>query len=84
MTDDEQVALRETDKPKKTSKEEQEDLKDVATNTILLCLTNNTLHQILSLTDLVDIWDKLKSRYKLKLLTKLVTLEEMIVWYPNG
>ena len=63
MVDDEWVELTEKDKPEKTSKEEQEDLKNMATSTILLCLTNNTLQEILSLTNLVDIWDKLENRY---------------------
>ena len=39
MTDDELVALREKDKPEKMSKEEGEDLKGMATSTILLCLS---------------------------------------------
>jgi len=36
MTDDEWVALRGKNKPEKMSKEEWEDLKDMATSTILL------------------------------------------------
>ena len=34
MTDDKWMALREKDKPEKMSKEEREDLKDMATSTI--------------------------------------------------
>jgi len=52
---------QEKDKPEKMSKEEGEDLKGMATSTILLCLANNTLREALRLTDPVDIWDKLES-----------------------
>ena len=54
MTDDEWVALREKDKPEKITTEEGEDLMSMAISTTLLCLANNTLRKILSLTDLVD------------------------------
>jgi len=64
MTDDEWVALREKDKPEKMTTEEREDLKDMATSTILLCLLSNSLWEVLGLTDPIDIWDKLESWYK--------------------
>jgi len=43
MMDDEWVTLRKKDKPEKMSTEEWEDLKDMATSTILLYLANSTL-----------------------------------------
>ncbi|VFQ97231.1 unnamed protein product [Cuscuta campestris] len=69
MTDAEWAKHRKNDKPEKLSEEEWEDLKDMATSTICLCLANNTLREVLGLTDPVDIWDKLESRYKSKSLT---------------
>ena len=42
MTNDEWMALREKDKPEKMSTEEREDLKDMETSKIFLCLANNT------------------------------------------
>jgi len=56
--------------------EEGEDVKDMATSTILLCLANNTLCEVLSLIDPVDIWDKLESRHKSKLLTSRLNLKK--------
>ena len=64
MTNDELVALREKDKPEKITTEEGEDFKDIATSTTLLCFANNALREVLGLTNQVDIWDKLESRYK--------------------
>ena len=55
MTDDEWLTYREKDKPEKMLVEEWEDLKDMATSTILLCLANNTLWEVLGVTDPVDI-----------------------------
>ena len=43
MMDDEWVALREKDRPEKMTTEEGEDLEDMATSAILLCLVSNTL-----------------------------------------
>lgn len=78
MIDDEWVTVREKDKPGKMSKEKCEDLKDMATRIILLCLANNTLWEVLGLTDPVDIWDKLESRYKSKLLTIRLYLKKRL------
>ena len=69
MTDDEWVTSKEKDKPKKMPTDEWEDLKDMETSTILLCLANNTLRKVLGLTNSVDIWNKLESCYKSKSLT---------------
>ena len=79
MTDDEWVVIREKGKPEKMTIQEGEDLKDMVTSTILLCLTNNTLWEVLALTDRVDICDKLGSWYKSKFDDKWVVLEETIV-----
>ncbi|VFR00720.1 unnamed protein product [Cuscuta campestris] len=78
MTDAEWAKHRKNDKPEKLSEEEWEDLKDMATSTICLCLANNTLREVLGLTDPVDIWDKLESRYKSKSLTKLESIDVKI------
>lgn len=79
MTDAEWVAHRlKNDKPEKMSIEEWEDLKDMATSTILLCLANNTLREVLGLTDPVEIWDKLESRYKSKSLTSRLYLKKRL------
>jgi len=43
MTDDEWVALRDKGKLVMVTMKDGEDLKDMATRTILLCLTNSTL-----------------------------------------
>ena len=75
---DEWVATRETDKPEKMSKEKCEDLKDMATSIILFCLANNTLGEVLDLTDPVDIGDKLESRYKSKSLTRKLYLKKQL------
>ena len=48
------MALRGKDTPEKVTTEEGEDLKDMTMSTILLCLANNTLRQVLGLTDPVD------------------------------
>jgi len=45
-------------------------------STILLCLANNTLQEVLNLIDLIDIWDKLESQYKSKLLTTRLYLKK--------
>jgi len=50
MTNDEWVTSREKDKLEKMSTDEWEDLKDMTTSTILLCLANNTLQDVLDLT----------------------------------
>jgi len=50
-------------------------LKDMAMSAILLCLANNTLREVLSLTDMEDIWDKLESWYKSKFLTNRLYLK---------
>jgi len=78
MNDNEWVTLREKDKPKKTMTEAGEDLKDVATSTILLCLANNTRWKVLSLTDPADILGKLESQYKSKLLTSSLHLKKRL------
>jgi len=78
MTDDEWLASRERDKPEKMSTEEWEDLKDMATSTILLCFANNILREIFGLTNLIGIWDKLESRYKSKLLTSMLYLKKQL------
>ncbi|VFQ74792.1 unnamed protein product [Cuscuta campestris] len=78
MMDAEWAKHRKNDKPEKLSEEEWEDLKDMATSTICLCLANNTLREVLSLTDLVDIWDKLESRYKSKSLTSRLYLKKRL------
>ena len=83
MTDDEWLTSREKDKPEKMLTEEWEDLKDMATSTILLCFANNILREIFGLTNLIGIWDKLESRYKSKIVDKYVVLEETIVWSLN-
>ncbi|VFQ60637.1 unnamed protein product [Cuscuta campestris] len=74
MTDAEWAKHRKNDKPEKLSEEEWEDLKDMA---ICLCLANNTLRE-LGLTDPVDIWDKLESRYKSKSLTSRLYLKKRL------
>jgi len=66
MMDDKWVALREKGNPKKMRMEKEEDLKDMVTSTILLCLANKTLRKVIGLTDTVDIWDKLEIHYKSK------------------
>ena len=76
MTDDEWVTLKEKDKSEKTSIEEWEDSKDMTISTILLCLTNNTLQDVLDLTDVINIWDKLESQYKYKSLTSRLYLKK--------
>ncbi|VFQ78488.1 unnamed protein product [Cuscuta campestris] len=78
MTDAEWAKHRKNDKPEKLSEEEWEDLKDMATSTICLCLANNTLREVLGLTDPVDIWDKLESRYKSKSLTSRLYLKKRL------
>ena len=45
--DDEWVALREKDKAEKISKEEWEDLKDMAISTFLSCLAGNISSKLL-------------------------------------
>jgi len=55
MRDDEWVTSREKDMLEKMSTKEWEDLKDMATSTILLCLANDTLHEVLGLANPVDI-----------------------------
>ncbi|VFR03569.1 unnamed protein product [Cuscuta campestris] len=50
----------------------------MATSTICLCLANNTLREVLGLTDPVDIWDKLESRYKSKSLTSRLYLKKRL------
>ena len=72
------MALREKDKPEKLTTDEREDLKDMATSTILLCLANNTLGEVLSLTDLIYIWDNLESRYSSKSLTSRLYLKKRL------
>ncbi|VFQ73127.1 unnamed protein product [Cuscuta campestris] len=72
------LAERQTGKPEKLSEEEWEDLKDMATSTIFLCLANNTLRGVLGLTDPVDIWEKLESRYKSKSLTSRLYLKKRL------
>ncbi|VFQ72130.1 unnamed protein product [Cuscuta campestris] len=78
MTDAEWAKHRKNDKPEKLSEEECEDLKDMATSTICLCLANNTLREVLGLTDPVEIWDKLESRYKSKSLTSRLYLKKRL------
>ncbi|VFQ70645.1 unnamed protein product [Cuscuta campestris] len=78
MTDAEWAKHRKNDKPEKLSEEEWEDLKDMATSTICICLANNTLREVLGLTDPVDIWDKLESRYKSKSLTSRLYLKKRL------
>ncbi|VFQ77330.1 unnamed protein product [Cuscuta campestris] len=78
MTDAEWAKPRKNDKPEKLSEEEWEDLKDMETSTICLCLANNTLREVLGLTDPVDIWDKLESRYKSKSLTSRLYLKKRL------
>jgi len=78
MTDDEWVVLRKKDKPEKMSNEEWGDLKDMTTSTILLYLANNTLREVLGLTDPVDIWDKLESWYKSKSLISRLYLKKRL------
>ncbi|VFQ95551.1 unnamed protein product [Cuscuta campestris] len=78
MTDAEWAKHRKNDKPEKLSEEEWEDLNDMATSTICLCLANNTLREVLGLTDPVDIWDKLESRYKSKSLTSRLYLKKRL------
>jgi len=60
------------------STEEWEDLKDMVTSTILLCLANNTVRKVLGLTDLIDIWDKLENQYKSKSLTNRLYLRKRL------
>jgi hypothetical protein len=62
MTNTEWEAHRQNDKPEKMTDEKWEDLKDMATSTISLCLANNTLWEVIGVTDLVDIWEILESR----------------------
>ncbi|VFQ74038.1 unnamed protein product [Cuscuta campestris] len=50
----------------------------MATSTICICLANNTLWELLGLTDPVDIWDKLESRYKSKSLTSRLYLKKRL------
>ncbi|VFQ76117.1 unnamed protein product [Cuscuta campestris] len=78
MMDAEWAKHRKNDKPEKLSEEEWEDLKDMTTSTICLCLANNTLREVLGLTDPVDIWDKLESRYKSKSLTSRLYLKKRL------
>ncbi|VFQ71666.1 unnamed protein product [Cuscuta campestris] len=78
MTDAEWAKHRKNDKLEKLSEEEWEDLNDMATSTICLCLANNTLREVLGLTDPVDIWDKLESRYKSKSLTSRLYLKQRL------
>ena len=56
----------------------REDLKDMTISTILLCITNNTLHKVLGLTNLVDIWDQLESRYKYESLISTLYLKKRL------
>ena len=53
-------------------------MKDMTINTILLCFTNNTFREVLDLTDPIDIWEKLESRYKSKLLTNRLYLKRRL------
>jgi len=53
----------EKDNAEKKSKEGWGGLEDMSTTTILLCVESNTFREVLSLTDSIYIWDKLKSRY---------------------
>jgi hypothetical protein len=78
MTDTEWAGHRRKDKPEKLTDEEWEDLKDMATSTISLCLANNTLREVIGLTDPVDIWEKLESRYKSKSLTSRLYLKKRL------
>ncbi|VFR00763.1 unnamed protein product [Cuscuta campestris] len=78
MTDAEWAKHRKNNKSEKLSEEEWEDLKDMATSTICLCLANNTLREVLGLTDPADIWDKLESRYKSKSLTSRLYLKKRL------
>jgi len=66
------------DKPEKMTMEEGKDLKGMAISTILLCLSNNALRNVLGLTDSVDIWDKLKSWYNSKTLTSRLYLKKRL------
>jgi len=50
----------------------------MATSTILLFPTNNTLQEVLGITELTDIWDKLESLYKLKSLTSRLYLKKRL------
>ena len=51
---------------------------DMATSTILLSHANNTLRNILGLTDPVNIWDKLESQYKSKSLIRMLYLKKRL------
>jgi len=55
MMDDEWMALKEKGQLEKMRTEEGEDLKDIATSAILLCLANNTLCEVFGLIDPIDI-----------------------------
>jgi len=78
MMDHEWVTLREKEKPEKMTTEVGEDLKDTTMSTLLLCLINNYIQEVLALTDPIDIWDKLESRYKLKLLISRLYLKKRL------
>jgi len=79
MTHDEYwVVLGKKDKLEKMSKEEWEDLKDMTTSTVLLCLADNTLRDVLTLTNPIDIWDKLESYYNSQSLTSRLYSQKVL------
>jgi len=75
MTDDEWMALREKDNPKRCDRgvgrfERHGKEYNIAVS------ANTTRWEVLGLANLVDIWDKLKSRYKSKSLTSRLYLKK--------
>jgi len=79
MTGDEWLELREKDKVEKMTTERGKICKDMTTSIILICLTNNTLWEVLGLIDSTDIRDKLERRYMSKLLTSRLYLKKRLL-----
>lgn len=69
---------KKSEMPENMSIDAWQDIRDLATSTIQMYLADNTLREVIGLTDPEVIWTKLESRYKSKSLTNRLYLKKKL------